>query len=129
MPTDQLAGRGIGTAVKTFEAPADYVQGRGVGATHGEKVNFGVLTQLALTGEPDGAVESFLDRSTTLDLPVTLAALGLDDPTEETLERVAQAATTREPYPETIHNAFGVTWEDVRDAMLAADELGRQATA
>lgn len=97
------------------------------GATHGEKVNFGVLTQLVLEGKPDAEIDSFLSFSNELDLPVTFGAVGLDDPDEETLERIAEAATATEPYPETIHNAFDVSWEDVRDAMLAADELGRRA--
>ena len=33
--TETTGGRGIGAAVKTFEAPGDYVQGRGVAAELG----------------------------------------------------------------------------------------------
>jgi glycerol dehydrogenase len=88
-------------------------------------VNFGVLTQLLLEGKPDGEIEDFLAFSRRLDLPVTFESLGLSDPDPETLETVARAATATEPYAETIHNAFDVTWRDVRDAMVAADEAGR----
>ena len=95
------------------------------GATHGEKVNFGVLTQLLLEGKPDDEIESFVAFSRRLDLPLTFSALGLPDPDEATVETVARAAMATEPYTETIHNAFDVTWEDVRDAMAAADEVGR----
>jgi glycerol dehydrogenase len=95
------------------------------GVTHGEKVNFGVLTQLLLEGKPDGEIEDFLAFSRRLGLPVTFESLGLPEPDAETLETVARAAAATEPYAETIHNAFDVTWRDVRDAMVAADEAGR----
>jgi glycerol dehydrogenase len=94
-------------------------------ATHGEKVNFGVLTQLLLEGKPDDEIREFVAFSRRLDLPLTFAELGLDDPDEATLETVARAATATDPYTETIHNAFDVSWRDVRDAMVAADEVGR----
>lgn len=96
-------------------------------ATHGEKVNFGIFTQLVLEGKPDAEIDSFLALSKELGLPVTLGELGQGEPNDETLEQVARTATALDPYPETIHNAFDVSWEDVRDAMIAADVLGRQA--
>jgi glycerol dehydrogenase len=95
------------------------------GATHGEKVNFGVLTQLALEGRDDEIIEDLLDFSATLGLPTTLADLGVEDPSESDLERVARSAVATEPYEETIHNAFDIDWRDVRDAMVAADAIGR----
>ena len=92
-------------------------------ATHGEKVNVGTTTQLVLEGRPDEFIGEVIDFSVALELPVTLAELGVADPSEEDLQRVAEAALAPE---ETIHNAFDVSAADVRDAMIVADELGRE---
>lgn len=90
-------------------------------ATHGEKVNFGIITQLVLEGRDDAFIDDVIDFSVELDLPVTLEELGVEDPSTGDLGRVAEAALADE---ETIHNAFDVTADDVRDAMVAADALG-----
>jgi len=91
-------------------------------ATHGEKVNFGTVTQLVLEGRSDEFVADVIDFSIELGLPVTLAELGVSDPSDEDLERVAEAALVPE---ETVHNAFEISTADARDAMIVADELGR----
>lgn len=90
-------------------------------ATHGEKVNFGIITQLVLEGRDDAFIEDVLDFSVELELPVTLEELGVEEPSTNDLDRVAEAALAEE---ETIHNAFDVSVDDVRDAMVAADDLG-----
>ncbi len=90
-------------------------------ATHGEKVNFGTITQLVLEGRSNAFVEDVIDFSAEVDLPVTLAELGVEDPSHDDLDRVAEVAVAEE---ETIHNAFDVGSDEVRDAMIAADELG-----
>jgi glycerol dehydrogenase len=95
-------------------------------ATHGEKVNFGTLTQLVLEGRPDEFVEGVIDFSTDLGLPVTLEELGVTDLSDEDLQRVAEAALAPE---ETAHNAFDVSAAEVRDAMVVADELGETRLA
>jgi glycerol dehydrogenase len=90
-------------------------------ATHGEKVNFGIVSQLVLEGRDDAFIEDVIDFSVELGLPVTFAELGVEDPSTADLDRVAEAALAD---GETIHNAFDVTADDVRDAMVAADDLG-----
>lgn len=90
-------------------------------ATHGEKVNFGIITQLVLEGRDDDFIADVIDFSVDLGLPVTLMELGVEDPTIDDLDRVAGATLDEE---ETIHNAFDVDAADVHDAMIAADELG-----
>ncbi|ELZ05509.1 glycerol dehydrogenase [Natrialba asiatica DSM 12278] len=95
-------------------------------ATHGEKVNFGTLTQLVLEGRSNAFIEDIIDFSVAADLPVTLAELGVDNPSQDDLDRVAQATVADE---ETIHNAFDVSSDEVRDAMIAADELGSKRLA
>lgn len=91
-------------------------------ATHGEKVNFGIVTQLVLEGRDDASVADVIAFSVELGLPVTLAELGVEGSSTDQLETVAEAALATE---ETIHNAFDVGIADVRDAMITADELGR----
>jgi glycerol dehydrogenase len=96
-------------------------------ATHGEKVNVGTITQLVLEGREDAFVDEILDFSLDVGLPVTLAEIGLDDPTRDQLDVVAEAACADE---ETIHNEpFAVDPPMVRDALLAADRLGERAHA
>ncbi|KTG09771.1 glycerol dehydrogenase [Haloprofundus marisrubri] len=93
-------------------------------ATHGEKVNLGTLTQLVLEGKPDAFVQDIVGFSAEAGLPVTLEEIGLDDPSRDELDRVAEAACVED---ETIHNEpFPVEPSMVRDALLTADALGRQ---
>ncbi|AUV80470.1 glycerol dehydrogenase [Salinigranum rubrum] len=97
------------------------------GATHGEKVNVGTISQLVLEGRDDAFVEEIIEFSLDVGLPVTLAEVGLDDPTREQLDVVAEAACADE---ETIHNEpFAVEPAMVRDAILTADGLGERVRA
>jgi glycerol dehydrogenase len=94
---------------------------------HGEKVAFGVITQLVLEGVPDAELATALGFCTMVGLPVTLGQLGLDGVDRADLERVAARATAE---GETMHNEpFPVDAAMVLDALLAADALGREALA
>ncbi|WP_458119323.1 glycerol dehydrogenase [Paenibacillus sp. Z6-24] len=91
--------------------------------THGEKVAFGTLTQLALEKRPIHEIERYIAFYISLDLPVTLEDLKIADVSDEDLYRVAQAATKPD---ETAHNLpFVVTADDVKDAIIAADQYSR----
>lgn len=90
--------------------------------THGEKVAFGTLVQLALEKHPLEEIERYIDFYISLDLPVTLEDIKLKDATRDDLMKVAQAATVKS---ETIHNAFNVSAEDVTDAIFAADQYAK----
>ena len=93
-------------------------------ATHGEKVNIGTLSQLVLEGRDDEFVEDIIEFSLDIGLPVTLSDIGLDDPTEDQLDTVAEAACVEE---ETIHNEpFPVEPAMVRDALLTVNGLGER---
>jgi glycerol dehydrogenase len=97
------------------------------GATHGEKVNVGTVSQLVLEGRDDAFVEEIIGFSLDVGLPVTLSEIGLDDPTRDQLDVVAEAACADE---ETIHNEpFAVEPAMVRDAILTADRLGERVRA
>ncbi|QIS06173.1 iron-containing alcohol dehydrogenase [Nocardia brasiliensis] len=91
---------------------------------HGEKVAFGVLTQLVLEGAPSAEIDTVLDFCAAVGLPTTLAALGLADAGASTLAAIATRATAP---GETMHNEpFEVDAGMVLDAMRAADALGRR---
>jgi glycerol dehydrogenase len=90
---------------------------------HGEKVAFGLLTQLVMEGKPRSLLERVLGFATEVGLPVTLAEIGLADVTEDQLRKIAVRATAAN---DTIHNEpFEVLPDMVIDAMLAADATGR----
>ena len=92
---------------------------------HGEKVNFGTLTQLVLENIPEEELSDILDWMTAVGLPVTFEELGITDTSREHLMPVAEAACAAD---DTLHNMpFEVTPEIVYNAMLAADAYGRAA--
>ncbi len=93
---------------------------------HGEKVAFGTLVQLVLEGKPSSTINEVLRFCTKVGLPITLAAIGLDEPEPAMLDEVAKRTTAE---GETIHNEpFEVRPDMVADAILAADAVGRAWT-
>ncbi|MGN1277640.1 MAG: glycerol dehydrogenase [Floccifex sp.] len=92
---------------------------------HGEKVNFGTLTQLVLENVKEEELLDVLDWMVTIGLPVTFEELGITDTSKEHLMPVAIAACAEN---DTLHNMpFEVNPEMVYSAMLAADAYGKQA--
>ena len=92
---------------------------------HGEKVNFGTLTQLVLEDMPEEEIFDLLDWMTAVGLPVTLGELGIMDTSREHLMPAAVAACADN---DTLHNlAVPVDAEKVYNAMLTADALGKIA--
>ena len=94
------------------------------GKLHGEKVAFGVLTQLVMEGRPTEEVYEVLDFCLSIGLPVCFEDLGIIDPTKEEIRAVAEATTAE---GETIHATwFEVTADKVEAAIWSADALGQQ---
>jgi glycerol dehydrogenase len=94
------------------------------GKLHGQKVAFGVLTQLVMEGRPSDTVQEVLDFCLSVGLPVTLEDMGIVNPSREEIRQVAEATTAE---GETIHATwFPVTAEMVEAAIWAADALGKQ---
>jgi glycerol dehydrogenase len=90
---------------------------------HGEKVNFGTLTQFALEDRPTREINQFVAFCMSVGLPTTLEDLDLGKAGKDELMAVAKAATVP---GETIHNMpFTVTPQMVVDAMIAADAYSR----
>ena len=89
------------------------------GTMHGEKVAFGLITQLMLESQPQSVVDEVLTFSISVGLPITFAEIGIGNPSQELLAMVAKRATAP---GETIHNEpLTVTPEWVVEAMRAAD--------
>jgi glycerol dehydrogenase len=92
------------------------------GYMHGEKVAFGLLTQLMLEAQPASTIEEVLTFSLGAGLPMTFAEVGIAKPTRELLQTIAVRAT--QP-GETIHNEpIPVTPPMVVEALRAADAAG-----
>ena len=90
---------------------------------HGEKVAFGLLTQLVLEGQPRSVVRRVLSFVTEVGLPITLADIGLAELPKDVLSQIAIRATAEN---DTMQNEpFEVRPDMVADAILAADAMGR----
>lgn len=89
---------------------------------HGEKVAFGVITQLLLEDQPEAIVQEVLGFSKSVGLPITFAEIGIPNPTASLLETIALRTTVA---GETIHHEpFPVTPQTVIAALRAADAAG-----
>jgi glycerol dehydrogenase len=89
---------------------------------HGEKVAFGLLSQLMLESQPSSVVEEVLAFSDQVGLPITFDEIGIANPSRELLQTIAVRATAP---GETIHNEpIPVTPQLVAEAMRAADAAG-----
>lgn len=90
---------------------------------HGEKVAFGLISQLMMERQDSSLLEEVVRFCSAVNLPTTLAEIGLDGVSDADLDKVAARATQ---HGETIHNEpFEVTSPMVVKAMRAADEFGR----
>ncbi|MCD8138902.1 MAG: glycerol dehydrogenase [Planctomycetaceae bacterium] len=91
---------------------------------HGEKVAFGTICQLLLENAPEEELYEVIEFCAELGLPICLEDIGLDDPSEEDLRKIAEKACEPE---ESIHSMpFTVTEDMVVAAILAADTIGMQ---
>lgn len=94
---------------------------------HGEKVAFGTLVQLVLEGREAAEIEEVMAFCAAVGLPLTLRELGIELLTPDRARMIAERAVAP---GETSHNEpFEPTWVAVRDAILAADALGRSCIA
>ncbi|QMU09149.1 glycerol dehydrogenase [Levilactobacillus suantsaii] len=92
--------------------------------SHGQKVAFGTLLNLTLTGASDAEFARYLDFENRLGLPTTLSALHLDSVSDDDLLKVAKLTVQD---GETIHNmGFPVTARAVFAAMKATDRHSRR---
>lgn len=91
-------------------------------AMHGEVVAFGTLVQLLLEEADTEEFYEVMEFCVATGLPVTLREMGVTD-----ADHVMVAAEKACAPGESIHNMIGdVTPAQLRDAILAADALGRE---
>jgi len=94
---------------------------------HGEKVAFGLMTQLIAEGQSQSLIHEVASFCFAVGLPFTLAQLGIKKLTDEGLMQIAQRACAP---GETAHNEpFEVTPQLIADAIIAADRLGQSFLA
>ena len=94
---------------------------------HGEKVAFGTLVQLVLEGRAAEEIDEVMVFCAAVGLPLTLRELGIELLTPDRVRMIAERAVAP---GESSHNApFEPTWVAVRDAIFAADALGRSCMA
>ncbi|MBS1996814.1 MAG: glycerol dehydrogenase [Cyanobacteria bacterium SZAS LIN-2] len=90
---------------------------------HGEKVAFGLLTQLVAEGKSQTLIDEVMHFCCDVGLPVTLSQVGIDKLAPAHLMQIAERACAE---GETAHNEpFTVTPALVADAIVAADKLGQ----
>lgn len=92
---------------------------------HGEKVAYGALTQLALEDRPDEEIMEIVRFCRKVELPTTLADLGLAEAQDEALLQAAEEAC--KPDDTMVNMPFEVKPADIVAAMRRVDELGKRA--
>jgi glycerol dehydrogenase len=95
------------------------------GLMHGEKVAFGLMTQLCLEQDvPTEEIYRIADFLVAVGLPVTFEAMKMQEVSKERLLAFAQSVSGEGSF---VHNhPFAVTAEDIVGAMIAADSLGQR---
>ena len=92
--------------------------------THGEKVSFGLCTQLWMEGRPSSEIETVLKWQYDMGLPITLGEVGLDSSDVDSINMVAERTVQD---GETVHNSpFPVTSHMIAQNMKAADYFGER---
>jgi glycerol dehydrogenase len=94
------------------------------GLMHGEKVAFGIVTQLCLDDEVEADEKAaIVDFEIAIGLPVTFAELNMEGVSRARLQEIGEACAGA---GSLCHNhPFEVSAVDIVDAMVAADALGR----
>ncbi|MBO0713115.1 MAG: glycerol dehydrogenase [Acidimicrobiales bacterium] len=94
---------------------------------HGEKVAFGLVTELVLENRPRHDLDQVLRLARSVGLPMTLAEIGIGSVTADVVATIAAKSVAE---GETIHHEpFSVDAEAVGDAIVAADRIGTRFLA
>lgn len=95
------------------------------GLMHGDEVGFGIITQLCLDKTFNKKERNrIVDFEIAIGLPVTFADIGLEGVSRERLKIIGDICGG--PGSLCANHPFKVTSEDVVNAMIAADALGRK---
>lgn len=93
------------------------------GSYHGEKVAFGLLAGLHMTGSHGNELNEVYGFCRKVGLPVTLAEIGVSATNTDGLMQVAKKSA--EPDSSIHHEGHGITPEKVYDALIKADSFGK----
>jgi glycerol dehydrogenase len=88
---------------------------------HGEKVAFGVLAGLFLANRPAKMIDEVYDFCQSVGLPVKLAQIGIVNPSDEDLLKVAETACA--PQESIWHEPSEITPERVVECIKMADRF------
>jgi len=92
---------------------------------HGEKVGFGIISQLCLDDDAAPACAyPIIDWEIAVGLPVTFEDINLKGVTRDRLKQIGDICASKGSLCES--HVFEVTSQGVVDAMIAADALGRE---
>ncbi len=92
---------------------------------HGHEVGFGVISQLCLDDDMDTQeMHEIVDFEIAIGLPVTFKDLGLEGISRDRLKKIGDICGS--PGSLCENHPFPVTSDDIVDAMIAADALGRE---
>jgi glycerol dehydrogenase len=114
---------GLATAHMVANMLSNYPECKGL--MHGEKVGFGIATQLCLdedTSTPE--MNRLFDFMIAIGLPVTFDGLNLHNVTRDRLRPIADACAG--PGSLCHNHCFKISVDSVLDALIAADAVGRQ---
>jgi len=110
----------VGNTITMFEAARPY--------THGERVAFGIATQLCLDDDmSDEERLDVIDFMVALGLPVTFEEVGVGDISDKQVMELAEACCV--PGSLVHFHVFEVTPYDMYSALIAADALGHSRRA
>ncbi len=115
---------GLATAHMVGNLLSNVPQCQQAGLMHGEKVAFGIATQLCLDDDFDADEKAaIIDFEIEIGLPVTFSDLSLDGVSRQQLMSIGEACAGE---GSLCHNhPFEVTADAVVNAMISADALGR----
>jgi len=95
---------------------------------HGHEVGFGVISQLCLDKDFDSDQRNaIVDFEIAVGLPVTFADIGLEGADRSRLQPIGDICGSEASLCQ--NHPFEVTPDDIIDAMIAADALGRERKA
>ena len=93
------------------------------GMTHGEKVAFGLIVHLIMENQPLEVIGEILSFYTDVGLPRTLVELGYKGDADELQMAAFDAASPERPAQNL---RAGITGNEIYDAIMKADEIGRR---
>ncbi|AGF55191.1 glycerol dehydrogenase [Clostridium saccharoperbutylacetonicum] len=91
---------------------------------HGEKVAFGILTQLVLEGKTKTELIETFNLFKNFDAPITLKGIGIENEIDEKITLIAEDVSKKSGFYKGIN--YELTSDVIKKAILEADNIGRE---